>query len=122
MNYCVVKYIHLKDLDPEILHTVKDYEYRKAIICHDSYDAMVEMVSSRCPDGFTCIHPITLHHEVLWITSLVANPRGEVSTDHLFQPIDSSDYAVIQWNKTADSSMPMLSICVQIQQQCAILS
>ena len=122
MNYCVVKYIYLKDLNSKTLHTVKDYEYRKTIICHDSYDAMVEMVSVQCPVGFTCIHPITLHHEVLWVTSLVANPGGEVSTDHLFRPIDSSDYDVIQWNKTADSTVPMLSICVQIQQQYAILS
>ena len=128
-NYCIVKYIHLKDIiNPSTLYTTtQDYEFKSALICHDSYDSMVQMVSVNCPHGFSCVYPITLHHEVLWNTGLVMNAEGggRVAVDHLFQPIDNSDYIAVRWNKTCDvtaTDPPMLSICVQIHAQKTILS
>lgn len=138
MNCCIVKYIHLKDT---VLHhhnhpstlgtTIQDFEFKRELICHDSYDSMVQAVSDQCPRGFSCVHPITLHHEVLWNAGLVANTQGETAVDHLFRPIDSSDYIAVKWNKTTDATSssslakaadPMLSVCVRIHAQEVILS
>ena len=118
-NYCLAKYIHLKDFTSEKtpFHTTQDYEFRNVTICHTSYDEMVQRVADKCPGGFSCVHPITLHHEVLWKTRLL------MDEDHLFRPIDESDYVIIKWNKSIqDTEASMLSICVQIQRDVAFLS
>ena len=95
INYCLVKYIHLKDVDPSILHTTQDFEYSSAVIGHTSYEEMEQKVLEHCPQGFVCFNPISLHHEVLWRTSLRAAGNGLMEVDQLFQPIDNTDYAAI---------------------------
>ena len=120
-NYCVVKYIHLKDIDPTTLHTTQDFEYSNVLVNHSSYDEMEQCVKNNCPDNFICFDPVTLHHEVLWRTSLRANGSGLVEMDQLFQPIDNSDYVAVRWCKSPDES-PMLSVCVHIEQQMVILA
>ena len=146
-NYCLVKYIHLKDVNPSTLHTTQDFEYSSAVIDHTSYEEMEQKVLEHCPQGFVCFNPITLHHEVLWRTSLRAAGNGLVEVDQLFQPIDNTDYAAIRWNhyyyspnddddhysnnrendddgdclklrrRVDAAAAPMLSVCVHIQQQ-----
>lgn len=120
MNFCVVKYIHLKDLTPDVLHTTQDFEYGCAVIRHSSYEEMEMEVGKNCPQGFVCFNPITLHHEVLWRTSLKAAENGLVEVDQLFQPIDSTDYEAIQWNHACDEAN-MLPVCVHIQECMVIL-
>ncbi len=120
MNYCLVKFIHLKDIDPAKLHTIQDYEFCSAVICHTSYEEMERKVVENCPPNFVCFEPITLHHEVLWKTSLKAGENGLVEVDHLFQPIDVYDYNAIRWGQSRDDAH-MLSVCVQIQHSVVIL-
>jgi hypothetical protein len=117
MNHCVVKYIHLKDIDPEVLHTTDDYELSKAAISHSSYEEMEQRVAENCPANFMCYQPIALHHEVLWRTRLRKNGKNVVEVDHLFQPIDCVDYTAIQWSET---KMP--SVCVHVEPCVAILA
>ena len=119
MNCCVVKYIHLKDLDRSVLHSTQDYEYSSATIHHNSYEELEAAVQAKCPDGFVCFDPITLHHEVLWKTSLRANQHGLIEVDQLFQPIDDTDYAAMRWGTESDSKPP--SVCVQIERSMVLL-
>jgi len=114
MNFCLVKYIHLKDVNPSVLHTTQDFEFSSAVIGHSSLEEMERKVAEHCPPDFTCFNPIALHHEVLWRTSLREAGNGLVEVDQLFQPIDDIDYMAIQWNRSLDES-PMLSTCVHIQ-------
>jgi hypothetical protein len=116
MNYCVVKYIHLKDVDPTALHTTQDFEFSRKLIEHSTFEGMQEQTMKHCPRGFSCFYPITLHHEVLWRTSLRADGAGLVEVDQLFQPIDAVDYAAIGWCRLPDGD-PMPSVCVHIQQE-----
>jgi hypothetical protein len=118
MNCCVVKYIHLKDLDLTVLHTTQDYEYSSATVHHNSYEEMENAVRENCPSGFVCFDPITLHHEVLWKTSLRANEHGLIEVDQLFQPIDDMDYAAMRWGVGGDSKP---SVCVQIERSMVLL-
>jgi hypothetical protein len=119
MNYCLVKFIHLKDVNPSVLHTTEDYELSSAVIGHTSYQEMETGVQENCPDGFVCFDPITLHHEVLWKTSLRAGANGLVEVDQLFRPIDMFDYTAIRWGASHADAHSM-SICVQIE-PCGII-
>ena len=120
MNFCLVKYIHLKDVDPSVLHTTQDYELCSAVINHTCYEDMEKQVDRNCPDGFMCFDPITMHHEVLWKTSLRAGENGLVEVDQLFQPIDAVDYMAIRWGASKNDAH-MTSICVQIEPCVVIL-
>ena len=115
MNYCVVKYIHLKDVDPTALHTTDDFEFSRVLIEHSTFEEMQEQTRKHCPRDFSCFYPITLHHEVLWRTSLRASGQGLVEVDQLFQPIDEVDYIAIRWCRSPDGD-PMPSVCVHIQE------
>ena len=117
MNYCMVKYIYLKDVDATALHTTKDFEFSRVLIAHSTYEDMLELTRINCPDGFVCFYPITLHHEVLWRTSLRANGNGVVEVDQLFQPIDEADYLSIRWCRSPDGDDSMPSVCVHIQRE-----
>ena len=121
MNYCVIKYIHLKDVDSSALHTAQDFEFCKAVIKHSSYEEMEQRVVENCPGNFICFDPITLHHEVLWKTGLKAGLNGFVEVDHLFRPIDFIDYMAIQWAKSHNEAHKM-SVCVQIQESVVLLA
>lgn len=121
MNYCKVKYIHLKDVNPQDLHTVADYEFYSTVINHSSYEEMEQKVGEHCPSDFVCFRPIALHHEVLWRMSLRAAGKGVVEVDQLFQPIDQIDYAAIRWNKSQNEE-PMHSVCVHIQECVSMVS
>lgn len=121
MNHCVVKYIHLKSIDPTTLHTTEDFEFSKAQISHSSFEEMENWVKLKCPHDFVCFDPVALHHEVLWRTSLRANGNGIVEVDQLFQPIDDLDYMTIKWCKSPTEAH-MVSVCVHVEQQVMILS
>lgn len=121
MNFCLVKFIHLKDVDPSIWHTTEDYELSSAVVSHSTYDDMEKEVQKHCPEGFMCFDPITLHHEVLWKTSLRKGENGLVEVDQLFQPIDTYDYMAIRWGSSPDDAHKT-SICVQIEPCMAILA
>ncbi len=114
MNFCLVKYIHMKDVKLSVLHTTEDYELSSAVIGHSSYEEMETKVLQNCPEGFVCFDPITLHHEVLWKTSLRAGATGLVEVDRLFRPVDMYDYLAIQWGASHTDAHKM-SVCVQIE-------
>jgi hypothetical protein len=120
MNFCLVKYIHLKDVKPSVLHTTEDYELSSAVIGHSSYEEMETNVMQNCPEGFVCFDPITLHHEVLWKTSLKAGANGLVEVDQLFRPIDMYDYANIRWG-ASHADARAVSVCVHIEPREIIL-
>jgi hypothetical protein len=116
MNYCIVKYIHLKDVDSKSLHTTQDFEYSSALIGHATFEEMEQRVQENCPENFVCFYPIAMHHEVLWRTSLKVTGKGLVELDQLFQPIDAVDYRAIRWSRIRDGkSTP--TVCVHIQQE-----
>ena len=117
MNYCTVKYIHLKDVDSESLHTTQDFEYSSAVIGHSTYYDTEQRVIENCPRKFVCVYPIAMHHEVLWRTSLKINGKGLVELDQLFRPIDEFDYRAMLWSVDGKSSP---SVCVHIQQETAV--
>ena len=121
MNSCVVKYIHLKDIDASALHVTDDYEFSKAVISHSSYEEMEQRVEENCPSNFICYQPISLHHEVLWRTMLCKNENGMVEMDQLFHPIDRVDYLAIRWQGSSTET-PLLSVCVHIEPYVAILA
>ena len=114
MNFSLVKYIHLKDVDPFLLHTTRDYEFYSAVIGHSSYEEMEKRACELCPEGFVCLDPIALHHEVPWKTSLTTGKNGMVELDQLFRPIDAADYTAIRWGASRDDAHST-PICVQIE-------
>jgi hypothetical protein len=120
MNHCLVKYIHLKDIDPDTLHSNIDYELSKTHVSHSSYEEMEQRVDENCPRGFVCRRPIALHHEVLWRMMLRANGKNTIEVDELFQPIDCVDYTAIQWS-TSNTDHPMLSVCVHVEPNLSIM-
>lgn len=109
---CVVKYIHLKDLDHTHLHNLSDYEYSTAHLTHSDYPDLEAKVHAACPEGFVCVDPIALHHQLLWESSLRATHLGVIERDNLYHAIDAGDYSDIQWGKT---NTPPISICVEIE-------
>ena len=113
MNKCIIKYIHLKDLRTEHLHTLQDYEYCKASITHCNYEELEAKVQAACPVGFTCVDPIALHHELLWESSLKST-GSVIERDNLFHVVDASDYQDIHWNIP---NTPPVSVCVEIEKE-----
>jgi hypothetical protein len=111
MNYCLVKYIHLKNVNLDTLHTAEDYELHKTVIKHSSYEELEQCVDRHCPKGFACERPIALHHEVLWRMMLRNNGKNMVETDELFNPIDCCDYCSVHWGISGDS---LPSVCVHV--------
>jgi hypothetical protein len=100
----LIKYIHMKETtNPKVdFHRIEDFEYKKTIFEHYSYDHMVEQVKELCPEGFQCVHPLALHHEISW------DMRHE--QHRLYRPIDQLDYALLNWCKT-----PPTPVCVEIE-------
>ena len=99
-----VKYLHLKDVTKypnTCMHALKDYEYKTTMFEHYSFDHMVRQVRSFCPEGYKCVYPLALHHEVLW------NPRGE--RDQVHHAIDHKDYLQLNW-----TTPPVTPVCVEI--------
>lgn len=115
---CMVKFIHLEDMNPTHLHTLADYEYSTAYVSHSNYAELETNVHAACPNGFKCIDPIALHHEILWESSLKVTPRADghhvVERDNLFHAIDESDYTDIHWTKP---NCDPISVCVEIEKQ-----
>ena len=100
----LIKYIHIKETtNPKVdFHRMEDFEYKKTIFEHFSYDHMVEQVKELCPEGFRCVHPLALHHEISW------DMRHE--QHRLYRPIDQLDYALLNWRTT-----PPTPVCVEIE-------
>ena len=119
MNYCTVKYIHLKDMDSASLHTTQDFEYSSALIGHSTLYDMEQRVMENCPKRFVCVYPIAMHHEVLWRTSLRVTGKGLVEFDQLFRPIDDFDYKAMDWSRSPNGK-PSPSVCVHIEQEMAV--
>lgn len=100
----LIKYIHIKETtNPKLdFHRMEDYEYKKTIFEHYSYDHLVDQVKEFCPEGFKCVYPLALHHEISW------DMRHE--QHRLYRPIDILDYALLNWRKT-----PPTPVCVEIE-------
>jgi hypothetical protein len=71
-----VKYL----LDPPTppLHNLQDFEFKTAMVRHSSFKELVTGVLLACPQGYRCLRPIALHHELVW---------GQREEDRLFQPL-----------------------------------
>jgi hypothetical protein len=102
----MIKYIHLKEgLNPNFnLHKLEDYEYKRTIFCHNSFDHLVATVQDLCPEGFKCVQPLALHHEIIWCMNS--------EREQLYRPIDRTDYCAINWAKH-----PVTPICVEIMRR-----
>ena len=99
-----IKYIHLtSDATERSMLTLEDYEFMTMTLVHDSFDGLLELVKTNCPDGYKCLYPLALHHEVLW--------RIDGETDQLYRPIDTQEYDLINWDRP-----PVISLCVEILQ------
>ena len=99
-----IKYIHLiSNATQGSMHTLADYEFMTMTLVHDSFDGLLELVKTHCPDGYKCLYPLALHHEVLW--------RIDGETDQLYRPIDTQEYDLINWDRP-----PFISLCVEIMQ------
>ena len=100
----LIKYIHLKETtNPKLnFHRLEDFEYKKTIFVHYTYDHLVKQIKTLCPEGFQCVHPLALHHEVSW------DMRHE--QHQLHRPIDQLDYALLNWRKS-----PPTPVCVEIE-------
>ena len=99
----LIKYIHLSDTtNPKInTHTLEQYEYKKTIFEHSSYEHMVSQVKALCPPEFQCVYPVALHHEIIWTLGK--------EQDKIYRPIDAVDYDLINWRRH-----PVTPVCVEI--------
>ena len=103
VNVCNVKYIHLASIDQSILHVATEYELKTVKIEHVTYDGLHKAVFKACPDGFACMEPLALFHEVLWSTGIrVVEGTGEcervqLERDELHHAIEEAEYGKLLW-------------------------
>lgn len=87
-----VKYINPKG-DPE-----KSFVQKIAPYENNNYEDLRRKIKANCPDGFVCLEPIALYHEIVY------DKTGE--HDRLRHAIEIEEY-----NATGDGE---LSVCVDI--------
>lgn len=111
-NACVVKYIHLKSVDVDKLHTLADYELELKRVLHSSYEELHEQVFQNCPAGYACAEPLALYHELLWSSGLALRRDGRravLERDVLHHAIEAGEYDLF-WNVPN----PVGTICVDV--------
>lgn len=112
-NECVVKYIHLKPVDANRLHTLADYELDSKRVYHSSYDELHEQVFLNCPMGFKCTEPLALYHAPYWSSGLAVRQNAARQTvferDVLRHAIEPGEYARL-WGATR----AIATICVDV--------
>jgi hypothetical protein len=118
MNECIVKYIHIDSVDPDLFRDTKEYEMHSVKIRHDSYENLHDQVFASCPANYVCREPLALFHEVLWSRGIQVDlSTGErkwvrSERDELRHAIERLEYPVL-WNSRTGSGTP-LSICVDV--------
>ena len=119
-NKCVVKYIHLANIDPCLFHTTADYEMCKVAVEHSTYDELHKAVFIHCPKGYVCKEPLALYHEVLWSSGIkVVKETGEservwLERDELRHAIEEGEYDLL-WVRGRPLGA-LLSICVDVEE------
>ena len=109
-----IKYISVDDLKPAqsgwgIELTEKAIKW----VFHSSYEELHDEVFKAAPEGYVCVEPIALYHEVLWTVGLNANG----ARDELHHALERDEYDFLRpgnvhrgWKKTSP-----LSLCVDIK-------
>lgn len=113
MNRCIIKYIYVDDADSiagNDTDVLSRFERHVAMVSHSDFEELHAAVFFSCPEGFECMEPIALYHEVLWSMGLRAGKgRCVIERDELHHALEEKEYGLLKW-----SSTPPMSLCVDI--------
>ena len=109
-----IKYISVDDLKPAksgwgIELTEKETKW----VFHSSYEELHDEVFKAAPEGYKCVEPIALYHEVLWTVGLNANGVR----DELHHALEREEYDMLKPGRahTDWKKKEPLSLCVDIK-------
>ena len=102
MGRCAIKYIHLRP-DASPYHEPKDFELAQETVEHSSFRELHREVFRRCPNGYMCIEPIALRHEVTWTRA------GD--EDRLIHALEEKEYKDLDWS----DPYHMICLCVDVR-------
>jgi len=111
---CAIKYIHLRpDATPSSLHEPSDFELEQKVIEHSTFEELHDMVFRQCPEGYRCIEPIALRHEVLWGMRFLRDENGKLvaERDQLIHALEEKEYTIIDWR----DPYHMICLCVDVE-------
>ena len=109
---CSVKYIFAPPTESPELYTAKYFEICTADVLHDKYEGLHAAVFESCPQGYSCIEPLALYHEVLWYHGIRNGKNITMERDDLHHAINEEEYSVL-WGKGVKVSP--VTICVDVE-------
>ena len=117
LGRCAIKYIHLRPDAPNcILHDPADFELDQKVVEHSTYDELHNEVFRNCPEGYECIEPIALRHEVLWSLGMnfLRDENGNLvaERDELHHALEEKEYWTLNWR----DPYHMICLCVDVQE------
>jgi hypothetical protein len=108
----MVKYICAEEIEDDI-DEFKKAEKIEIEIAHSTYDELHEKVFQECPEGYQCVEPIALYHEVLWSVGWGKTAGGKHIRDELHHALERWEYTTLRGG-IANARPSMASLCVDI--------
>ena len=117
VSVCNVKYIDIKSIESDELHVININSFVKhsADFQCEKYEDLHKAVLENSPEGYMCIEPLALFHEVMWSCGLSKEngvvKRVTTCRDQLHHAIEESEYNLLVTNVSHKD--PIL-ICVDV--------
>ena len=111
---CAIKYIHLRpDATPSVLHEPADFELEQKLIRHSSFQELHNEVFLQCHEGYVCVEPIALRHEVLWSLGMRKDENGNFERDELIHALEEKEYRTLNWR----DPYHLICLCVDVREE-----
>jgi len=110
-----IKYISVDNLELDTFGwSVKLTEKEIKWVFHSSYEELHDEVFKAAPEGYKCVEPIALYHEVLWHVGLNVNGVR----DELHHALEREEYDMLRPGRACSDwkKKEPLSLCVDIKE------